>query len=308
MADGGHTLRAVAGEAGGAARFWRDLRAGWRWPAAGLALGLAAALALVHLVTPEYTAGMVVGPTARAGSAAMGARVPAGDREASSVAEHGAGDEALSDFARYLHLLTSVPVAERLMADPALLHRLFADRWDEQAAVWRQPGGLRLLLLALVGREDWLEPDATLVARRLQRLLVVEPLGTGPMRRVWLRHADRSFAVTLVRRVATATDAHLRAEAARRSGAQSEHLRARLAVVTVAEHRRALADLLADQERVSMMIGADLPFAADMVEPPSVGPLPDWPNPLVVVPLAGLAGLAAGAFAFGVRSGLRTDE
>ncbi|PWC52883.1 hypothetical protein TSH7_32855 [Azospirillum sp. TSH7] len=299
-----------SGAEGDLRAFVRTLQTGWRWLLAGWLGGLALAIAGLWTVTPAYTAAMVIGPTARVGSAAMGARVPTlSGRDSAGVAEPGAGDESLSDFARYLELFGSGPVAERLARDPDILRALFPDRWDAEAGRWRSPPGLLPMvkrgLLALVGREDWVEPDGDRVARALRDRLVVDMLRSGPMRRITFRHADRETAVDLLGRIAAATDAHLRAEAARRSAAQIAHIKLRLGAVTVAEHRQALSDLLLDQERVAMMIGVDLPFAADLIQPPTAGALPDWPNPAVVVPLAGLVGLIAAAFGLSARHALK---
>ena len=302
-------LPPVGGE-GDLRSFIRTLRTGWRWLLGGWAGGLALAVTALWLVTPAYTAAMVIGPTARVGSAAMGARVPTlNGRDSAGVAEPGAGDESLSDFARYLELFGSGPVADRLAADPTILRALFAERWDAEAERWRPPPGLfpavKRALLAMAGREDWVEPDGDRVARALRDRLVVDMLRSGPMRRITFRHPDRTIAVDLLGRIAAATDAHLRAEAARRSAAQIAHIKLRLGAVTVAEHRQALSDLLLDQERVAMMIGVELPFAADMIQPPTAATLPDWPNPAVVIPLAGLGGLVAAGFALSVSHALR---
>ncbi|QCO13772.1 hypothetical protein D3869_00115 [Azospirillum brasilense] len=288
-------------------RFLRTLRGGWPILLIGTALGVAASVTALRLVVPQYTAVMVIGPTARVGAAAMGARLPVliGREAAAAASEPGPGDEILSDFARYLQLFTSIPVAERMMADPQLLRGLFPDRWDEAAGSWRPaPGPLasaKRLFLALVGRSDWVEPDAERVASALRDRLTVDMVGSGPMRRLRLRHADRAMALRILSSAAQATDAHLRAEASRRSAAQIAHVRARLAGITVAEHRRALADLLSEQERIAMMIEVDLPLAADAIEPPAAPQRPDWPNPLMVVPMAALAGLMAGAVAVSLR-------
>ncbi|BAI71960.1 hypothetical protein AZL_013220 [Azospirillum sp. B510] len=303
-------VRPVAGGEGDLRALIHVLGTGWRWLAAGGVGGLALAVLALWMVTPAYTATMIIGPTARVGSAAMGARVPAlSGRDSAGVAEPGAGDESLSDFARYLELFGAGPVAERLSRDPDCLSALFSDRWDAEAGRWRPPPGLfprlRRALLALVGREDWVEPDGDRVARALRERLVIDMLRSGPMRRITIHHADRATAIDLLGRIALATDSHLRAEAARRSAAQIAHIRQRLGAVTVAEHRQALSDLLLDQERVAMMIGVDLPFAADVIQPPMASALPDWPNPVPVVPLAGLAGLAAAGFALSARHALK---
>lgn len=268
--------------------------AGWRLVALCVLASVSLAVAGLRFAPAEHTAVMVVGPTARTGAAAMGARVPLlGSDGTFGMAEPGPGEETLSDFARFLELLGSVPVAERLMADPALAQQLFPGRWEAAEGRWMPAAGvlpgLKRLLLALVGREDWVEPDAVILAKRIRERLVVTQVGTSPMRRLAFRHADRAFALDLLGRLAAAADGQLRAEAVRRSAAQIAYIRAKLATVTVAEHRRALIELLAEQERVSMLIEVDLPFAADPIEPPSAARLPDWPDPLLVL-LAALAG------------------
>ena len=83
---------------------------------ASLCAGLIS-ISILRWLPPEYTATMVVGPTARNGSAAAGPRVPLQPATATaSVTEFGNGDEALSDFSRFLELLGSEPVAATLLA------------------------------------------------------------------------------------------------------------------------------------------------------------------------------------------------
>jgi len=311
MPDGALALRVPDAVGADFRALVRTALSGWRVLAVFALSALALALGALWVVPPEHTAVMIVGPTARVGSAAMGARIPVmtGRESALGAAEPGAGDEALSDYARYLELFGTGPVAERLAGDPIFLRGLFPDRWDVAEGQWRAPPGLlpaaKRLLLALVGRRDWVEPDTERVARTLRDRLVIDMVRSGPMRRIALRHRDRAAGLEMLSRIAAATDAHLRAESARRSAAQIAHVKARLAGVTVTEHRRALSDLLSDQERVAMMIEVDLPFAADPIQPPTASAVPDWPNPAVVLPLSGLVGLLAGAFTLSVRAAWR---
>lgn len=294
FAGGSDALQFVAGN------LWR----GWRLAAAGALSGLLIAVLALNLIVPEYTASMVVGPTSMLGPAAMGARAPMLKHDAvSSVAEHAPNGEDLSDFARYLHLLTSPPVAERLLGDSELVHRLYPERWDSAGKRWVEASGplswIKRRLLALVGRSDWVEPDADTLARTLRRRVIVDSVGTGPMRRLSFRDVDREFALGLLQRLAAATDLQLRAEAQRRINAQIDYVRDRLKNITIKEHRAPLIDLLAEQERLLMMIEIELPFAADPIEPAAVASLPDWPNVVAVLAAAVAAGLSLGAFAAG---------
>ncbi len=227
----------------------RSLASSWRLvPALALAATLLAALAL-RVLPSEHTASMVVGPIARTGASAMGARTPVAMRADMplSVLEFGNGDETLSDFARFVELLTSPTVAVRLMAEPGLLPRLFPERWDAASGRWRTPGGLsgwlRGLMLGLAGRADWSVPDADIVAQHLRRAIIVQSLGTTPMRRISIRDSDRAFAVKLLQRLTAAADGRLREEAIRRANAEIDYIRARLAVTQSADSRKALVEL-----------------------------------------------------------------
>ena len=288
-----------------------SLSSGWRLVAVlAVAAPLLAGLAL-RCLPPEHTASMVVGPIARTGASAMGARAPVAMRSDMplSVLEFGNGDEMLSDFARFVELLSSPPVAARLMTQPGILPHLFPERWDPATGRWHTPGGfggwLRGLVLALAGREDWAVPDADLVSHHLRRALVIQSPGTNPMRRISYRDSDRAFAVALLQKLTAAADTHLREEAMRRAAAEIDYIRARLAVTQSADSRKALVELLGDQERVATMIGVDLPYAADPIEPPTASAQPDWPNPLLVLPLAAAAGAGLGLFLVFARQAWR---
>ncbi len=276
--------------------------AGWRLVVLLAVTTTLLAAVVLRGLPSEHTAQMVVGPIARTGASAMGARAVAAGRSDMplSVLEFGNGDETLSDFSRFIELLSSPTIAARLMIEPGILPHLFPERWDQATARWHTPGGvggwLRAAVLGLAGREDWSEPDADIVSRQLRRMVVVQSLGTNPMRRLSYRDSDRAFAVILLQRLTSLADSHLREEAARRANAEIGFIRARLAAVQSADSRRALVELLGDQERVAMMIGVDLPFAADPIEPPTASAQADWPNPLIILPLAAAAGAGLGLF------------
>ncbi|MFM2043911.1 MAG: hypothetical protein RLY86_2487 [Pseudomonadota bacterium] len=279
----------------------RRMRQRWRFLGIAALAGLLAMLLAVRMTTPHYTAEIVVGPVARSGAAAMGPQMPvSGGSGGRAMVEPGLGDELLSDYTRYLRLLGSVPVAERLAADPSIMPGIFHRAWDREGERWHPPDGLgamaRRALLWLVGRPTWTPPDARALADHLRTTLIVEPLGQGPMQRIAYRHHDRAVALAVIAGVTRAADDAIRAEARRRVRAEIEYIRARLEEVSQAEHRKALTGLLAEQERMRMMIDVDLPFAADAVEAAGAPVVPDWPDPMVLVPLGGLVGFIGGLF------------
>ncbi|CAK0772922.1 Polysaccharide chain length determinant N-terminal domain-containing protein [uncultured Gammaproteobacteria bacterium] len=274
--------------------------AGWRLVVVSTVFAVVVAAAALRLGPAEYTAQTVLGPTARQGMAAMGGRAPSAWRDVVSIdmVEYGGADETLSDFSRFIQLLISAPVAERLAATPGLVQNLFPERWDGVSATWHTPEGvsgwLRAALFRLAGREDWMVPDPEQIVRHLRRHVVIEGIGTTPMRRLTFRHHDRGFAIEVLSRLVAATDQHLRAEAVRRGKMQIEHLKLRLASEVNVDHRSVLISLLAERERMAMMIEPELPFAADAIEPAGAPRQVDWPNPLLVLSLAAVIGLGLG--------------
>ena len=280
------------------------LRVGLLALLAGLAAALTA-VAVLRLTEPQYTAALTVGPTARSGGAGVGLRtLDLGGGGAAGVAEPGPADEVLSDFSRYLELLRALPTARALADDRDLMIRLFPGQWDAAGQAWRPPADvwatLKRGVLRLAGRPAWSPPDAVALADLLRRRVVVSPVGTGPLRRVAFRHADRDFALAALSRLAATADGHLKTEAARRAGAQTEHIRARLAAGGLSEeHRGALSRLLLGQEQVLIALGVDLPFAADVLEPPHAAAVPDSPDVLLATGASGLAGFALALAFFG---------
>ncbi|MFV3073922.1 hypothetical protein [Niveispirillum fermenti] len=67
----------VALPAPGILEMFRALAGDWRRLALATAVGVGLMVLALHLVTPQFTASMVVGPPGRSGPAAMGPRAPA---------------------------------------------------------------------------------------------------------------------------------------------------------------------------------------------------------------------------------------
>ncbi len=282
----------------------------WHWLAAAMLAGTVLMSLALHVVPAQFTATMVVGPTGRSGPASMGPRAPAlAPAAGRTIAEQGTADELVSDFARYLALLTSVPVAEKLVDDPEIMREIFRTSWDGAAGQWRPPTGLisraGRALRWLAGHQTWAPPDASDLARHLKRQLSIESVSGGPLRRLVYRHEKRDFAMLLLSRVHAATEAHLREEAVRRVKAEMGHVGRRLDGLSNMENYRALSALLGEQERLLLMLDVGLPYAADALEAPSSLSLADWPNPILLLPAGALGGLFLALFGIGAYQGWR---
>lgn len=275
------------------------LRGRWWWVLAGALAGLLAAAAWVRLTPPEYEAVMVVGP---------GANPLEGSDEGSGLARmatlQGAAlieAEHVSDFDRFLHLLTSVAVARRLLASEEggqLLSALFPADWDAARRSWRPAPGpaawLSRQARALLGRPVWQPPGAEDLARELGRRLTVDRVRGTAMRRLGFLHRDRALAASVLAALQEGADAIVRESALRRVDARIAYLAEQRDGVGLLVHSEALEWLLRRQERQRMLLSVDLPYAATIVEPVTAGPTPVWPDPLLIIPLAAAAGLAGG--------------
>ena len=266
----------------------------------GVVMGLLIGCAVVLSIRPQYTIKMVVGPISSNGPAGMG--TPAAHLRDVEERENALnnGPEALTDYDRYLELLTSPAVAEELIKTvPDVMQTMFPDRWNAKEKEWYLPW--RAVPAEIVNRvrggAPWHAPTAEDLAQRLHIMLQQRVLGATPMRELKLHHRDRGFGISLLYAMHQAADNVLRAEAARRSAAISEYIEKQMPDVNLEEHRQILSEILAAQERIRILVAVDLPYAADIVEPPSAPVQPDTPQPWPIIVLGGLVGFLATAFA-----------
>jgi uncharacterized protein involved in exopolysaccharide biosynthesis len=275
------------------------LRGRWWLVLAGALAGLLAASAWVRLTPPDYEAVMVVGP----GSDPMEAPdAPSGLGRLAALQGLTLGEaEQVSDFDQFLHLLTSVPLARRLTASDrgeAVLPAMFPESWDAVDETWRPPPGPAAWLArqarTLLGRPAWQPPGAEELAEEFGRRLTVDRVGSTAMRRLGFFHRDRAQAAAILAALQRGADAMIRDTALRRADAQIAYLADQRDAVALAMHDEALTWLLRREERRRMMLSVDLPFAATVIEPVTVGRDPARPDPVLVIPLATAAGLAAG--------------
>jgi hypothetical protein len=254
---------------------------------------------VVLSIRPEYTVHMVVGPVSASGPAGMGtpaARLQELQRDNGGVST----PETLSDYDRYLQLLTSPAVAAELIKKvPEVLPVFFHDRWNAKTKQWYLPWRAwpSEILNRARGGAPWQAPTPEDLAMRLDAMLQQRVIGATPMRELRLRYDDRGFAITLLYAMHEAADNVLREEAARRSAAISAYIEKQMPNVNLQEHREILSEILASQERIRILVAVDLPYAADIVEEPSAGLQPDTPQPWPIIIFGAVVGFMATAFA-----------
>lgn len=268
------------------------------WPAtfAGAAVGALLTVAAFHFVQFKYEAELVIAPAQQdaglsknlAGLASIaGVNLPKG--------------QAVSPFALYLELLRGTTVAAAVQKDEGLLIRLFPGRFDPETRTWRRAPGFvpvfaRSVTSVLGLGYEWPErPSVAEVQRYLGQNLAIIENRRDSTARLGFVSTDRDLAETLLIKVHSAADDHMRLKSLQRANAYTTYLNEQIATVQIAELRRALSDTLADQEKQRMSAMSGLPFAADPVGGVSVSARPTRPSPILLLIVGAAGSLFAGA-------------
>lgn len=240
--------------------------------------GFVLALTFITLARPYFRAEMVVAPASPIAGQGGFQLSSLPDRtlwQSQSVQNY-------PDFLRFENKFSAPTVAGLLLEDERVKSGLPSDR-----------------------AFDFLEPErvwtAETLALYLARRVTLEPVGNTPLRRLVYSHPDRDFAVYMLERIHHITDTLIRQNIRLETQERIEYLQQALGRTANPDHRRALADLLMEQERLRMMVSMDQPYAASIVEPPSAGVKPAWPDARLIFPAFILVGGFLGFLIYGAR-------
>jgi len=275
------------------ATLWR----GKLWLVLAMLVGLAASSAALLLITPKYTASMLLGATPDPTSTPGQSGGPAGGLARALAPSLAQGGDVPPRFLQLTELMFSGEIARRLDQRHALRRLAFPRRWDSEAGKWIEPGGLEGVwrqVQALFGRTPPTEPSNDELERFIERAVTLRDVTGKPMWEVRVRHETPALARDLASWVVLESDALLRTIEEKRLDENMRVILQRLSSTNVQEYRIALAGLLALQERQRMLISPDRPFAAEILQPPMVTAYPDYPPLGLVLALGPLLGLMLG--------------
>lgn len=185
-------------------------------------------------------------------------------------------------FTRFEALYNGVSVAMMLLQDERVLKGLAQEKTFRFS----------------VPQTEWTADE---LAIYLKRRLKLEPVSATQLRKLVYLHPDPDFAQHLIGRVHKITDEMIRVSILEEVNGRIEYLNASLARTQNAEHRRALTELLMEQERLKMLVSLDQPYAASVVEPPSAAARVVWPDVYLIFGGFILAGLMLGYVVHGFR-------
>ncbi len=185
-------------------------------------------------------------------------------------------------FTRFENIYDGVSVASILLKDKEILNILKFDRNFEFSAP----------------RTDWTPAK---LSEYLKKRVKIEPLSGTSLRKITYLHPNKELALHMVTQVHRISDGVIRKSILREVDERINYLNKSLAATTNPEHRRNLAALLMEQERIKMLASIDQPYAASIIEPAYVSSKPRFPDPYVIYPVFLFVGLLLGFIVYGIK-------
>jgi len=237
--------------------FLREIWAGKLWILSFAAIGVLCAV-IVHVLTvPRYEARMMLAPVQSAEYFA--------DRMQSRNGDGVIVPQAIQDrksghhFTRFQALYDGVSVAEILLRDPqivAALENEQAFRFSNTEAEW----------------------DAAKLAAYIDDRVWLDAFGETPLREMKYRHADAEFAAYFLQKIHRVSDQLIRGDLRGQVDERIAYIERVIARSMNPDQRRAMTELLMEQERFKMMVSMDAPVAAQVIEKASASVKPVWPS------------------------------
>lgn len=250
----------------------------------GLVVGIVAAFVLMVSVIPHSKAEITLSPAnpLTVQRVAPSAATLSGQYRAEPAHEN-------IDFTRFENSYKGVAVANLLLNNPEITEGLKEDR----TFIFSEP------------KQSWAAEElAEYIATRVR----IDPVGETSLRSFSYYHSDAEFAVTFLQRLHAITDGLLRRDMRVQIDDRIKYLNKAMAETYNPEHKRALADLLLEQQRMKMMVSIDGNYAANIVVPAAVQPRAQWPDAALAYTLIPLIGALLGFFVFSVFAAVRSNR
>lgn len=257
------------------------------------------ALVYLNTTTYKYTAQMKVTPVSSTSS--VGSSLGGLSGLASIAGVNLAQGQGASPFQLYTEGLDSQVVAEALARRRDLMQVIFKSEWDERTQRFVEPergpvGRIVRGVKAVLGLPvyAWRPPGSAHLQLYLSERVMLTQNAKTSVATITYEDEDPRFAVKLLSAIHEELDESLRQKALARANLYIDYLSRQLQRVTLIEHREALAQALAEQEKMRMMASSRLAFAAEPFGAASSSLYPTSPKPIPVLVLAVMFGAAVG--------------
>jgi hypothetical protein len=259
-------------------------------------IGLLYGVYAVYDAGPSYMATIRVTPAAS--DTSLGSTSGAGGLLAGLTG--GSGAAQVPKFIQFTYALSSLDVARSLNQKYDLLCRVYLGECDPITHQWQPRNGIHEWIVSATSRLSGL-PDPNVGPRSpldLARYIAGNVVVNQPKKNeslVELTYINRKpqFAAQFLSRVVTATNDYIRMQSRETQKRYVEYLSDSAAQTTNVEQRQALDTLLLQEERQLMMTEVDIPYAAQILDGPTVTPVNHALKTIAIYTILGLVlGLA----------------
>lgn len=216
------------------------------------------------------------------------------------------------DFDALPMMMTAPEVTAVLAEDPQVLRYFFEAEWDADSAAWRAPppstvsrlvGGLKQILTG-EARAPYRAPDAYRLADRMKKALSAGVDAKSGRLNVSLTTPAPEAGAQLMVKVFKAADDHFRQQFMQSGESSVEFYQSQLARARAAEHREALARVIAAEQQKLMLATRSEFFVADILTGPTPSLGPTAPRASMVLALSIVLGLIAGSAIVMIRKAI----
>lgn len=216
------------------------------------------------------------------------------------------------DFDALPMMMTAPEVTAVLAEDPEVLRYFFRGEWDTENAAWRAPppstvsrlvGGLKLILTG-EARAPYVAPDAHRLADRMKKDFSANIDTKSGRLNISIKTPDPAVGASLLIKAFKATDHHFRAQFMQTGASSIEFYQSQLARARAAEHREALARVIAAEQQKLMLATRSEFFVADILTGPTASLEPTAPRSSMVLALSIVLGLIAGSVIVVIRKAI----
>jgi uncharacterized protein involved in exopolysaccharide biosynthesis len=205
----------------------------------------------------------------------------------------GASSMALPKFTQFLSSMGSVGVARILIQRHDLLCRTFSSDCDLATHRWRERTGLREWFNGLLARLGGLpDPNGARteidLANYIGGSVTAETNKNNSLVSLHFAHRKPDTAARVLSQVVAATNDYIRIQNRENQKRYVAYLSESAAKATNVEQRQAIDTLLLQQERQLMMTEVDVPYAAKILDGPTVAPVNKVLKMLIIYTFIGM--------------------
>lgn len=208
-----------------------------------------------------------------------------------------------SDFKTFQALLQSEETASALMENADLIRRIYTTEWSDEDQQFVAPersmlgllGGALKLVLTGESRSAYVPPNAARLSVYLNEAFSKsEDRDTGFLR-LSTETPDPSLLVDVITAATLTTDKLIRDRFVERGQETVEFYQRKIGSARSREHREALAQLIVQEEQKLMLASIGGNFVVKPLTAPSISLEPTSPKPALILALAIMLGIFAGA-------------